>query len=820
MLFRKRSKSSDEVLSSDKAISVTPVIKHDKLAILKNNQTKMLVRLKTRIDETALISGSLIDTIQEIGTSIEEQMKSIDSVVGDIGNYSALAEEVIASIEDSKNISLQTLEVSKEGTNALELSIDAIDAIQESVTVVKASVNELYSKSSNVDQLLSLIKDIADNTNLLALNASIEAARAGEAGRGFAVVADEVKKLANRSLESVKHISSILSEIKESIKNTTDLMNITAEKVNTGRTLSNNTKEVFHTIINAANETVAVSEEMNNAVSAQTSSLEHVIQSAQSMSDKFSLLANKVETTQLNTECAYTSLESLLKLSGELEENSGKLTDEVASDTASAIKLKSFTYAPLKHRDAMKALDIIESQTFSNINSMLTLINEKTMVSPGIAKSWRVFDDQVTWEFQLRKGVKFHNGDILTAEDVVFSYERLLSPKTESPNAWMLFDIEGAEAYASGKAPSVTGFEIVNPHVLRIRLKAPFAGFLLNLGQGACPIISKKACQNGGQIVACGAYTLETSDDDKIILKAFKDFYLGEPFIDAVELTTNTQDITGRFANKEYDFIRVEDDDTYQAAKAVNAHIDVVDMLAVYYMGFNMRSSHEIVRNREARQALNYAINKERIVKEALGALGTVASSPLPASMLGGKSIKPYDYDPERARRMLRESGIRNFNISLASRDGADGGIFAKTLKFILKDLEAVGFSVKVTDVSTGEFIEKKVFSTHDLYISRWIGDNGDQDNFLQPLFDPDSRSNMSSYNNPEVIQLLEEAKKLLNPAKRLEIYQRINQILHQEAPWVYLFHPKLGVAYHDHLAGMNLNSLAIIRFDQVYTSK
>jgi len=819
MLFRKRSKSSAEIPIDEKAVHAKTDLKLNKLAILKNNQNKMLVRLKSRIDETTLISSSLIDTIQEIGVSIEEQMKSIDSVVGDISNYSALAEEVIASIEDSKNISLQTLEVSNEGTNALELSVNAIDAIQDSVAVVKASVNELYSKSSNVDQLLSLIKDIADNTNLLALNASIEAARAGEAGRGFAVVADEVKKLANRSIESVKHISEILSEIKQSIKNTTDLMNITAEKVNTGRTLSNNTKAVFQTIIKAANETVAVSEEMSNAVSAQTSSLENVIQSAHSMSDKFSLLANKLETAQLNTECAYTSLESLQKLSAELEENSGTLTDEIA-DTSSAIRLKSFTYAPLRHIDAMKALDIIESQTFVNTNSMLTIINEKTMVSPGIAKSWRVLDDQVTWEFQLRKGVKFHNGDILTAEDVVFSYERLLSPKTESPNAWMLFDIEGAEAYSSGKVPAVSGLEIVNAHVVRIRLKAPFAGFLLNLGQGACPIISKKAFQKDGQIVACGAYTLEAADNDRIILRAFKDFYLGEPFVETVELAANAQNIAEKFAGGEYDFIRVEDDAAYQAAKAAKAHIDVVDMLAVYYMGFNMKSSHEIVRNREARQALNHAVNKERIIKEVLGALGTVSSSPMPASMVGGKTIEPYKYDPERAKRMLKQSGLKNFDISLASRDGADGGIFSKTLKLVLEDLEAIGFHVNVTDVPTGEFIEKRIFSTHDVFISRWIGDNGDPDNFLQPLFDPESRSNMSGYNNDEIIKLLAEAKKLLNPAKRLEIYQRINQILHQEAPWVYLFHPKLGVAYHDHLAGMNLNSLAIIRYDQVYTNR
>lgn len=820
MLFKKKDKSSLEASMQEKTANPKQDPNHDKVVVLKNNQSNMLARLKNRIDETTLISSNLIGTIQEIGNSIEEQLKSIDGVVGDISNYSALAEQVIASIEDSKNISLQTLDVSKEGTNALELSVKAIDDIQDSVTIVKDSVNELYHKSSNVDQLLSLIKDIADNTNLLALNASIEAARAGEAGRGFAVVADEVKKLANRSIESVKHINEILTEIKLSIKNTTELMNVTDVKVNMGRTLSNNTKAVFQTIIDAANETVAVSEEMNHAVSTQTSSLEHVIQSAYSMSNQFSLLANKVETTQLNTEYAYTSLESLQKLSTELTANNSNLTNEIAADSISSIKLRSYTHSPLRHIDAMKALDLVEAQTFMNMHSMLTIINEKTKVSPGIAKCWQVMDDQVTWEFQLRKGIKFHNSDILTAEDVVFSYERLLSPETDSPNAWMIFDIEGAEAYATGKAHSISGIEIINPYVLRIRLKVPFAGFLLNLGQAACPIISKQAYQKNGQIVGCGAYTLEAADDERLALKAFKDFYLGEPFAETIELSVDTKNIAERFANKEYDFVRVEDDAVYKAAKAANARVDVVDMLAVYYLGFNMKSSHPLVQNKEARQALNYAINKDRIIQEALGVLGTVAASPMPSSMLGGKAIKPYEYDPERAKRMLMQSGVKNLSVSLASRDGYSGGIFTKTLKYILEDLEAIGLQVKVTDAPTSEFIGKKVFSTHDLFISRWVGDNGDQDNFLEPLFNPNSTSNFAAYHNEEVAKLMAEAKKLLNPTKRLEIYERINQILHQEAPWVYLFHPKLGVAYHDHLAGMNLNSLAVIRYDQIYTNK
>ena len=787
------------------------------ITICKNNQDKMIDKLSDRIDETSLIASSLISTTQEISSAIADQLKAVEMVVDEISSYSALAEEVFASIENSKEISHQTLDVAKEGTKAIDLSLHAMDDIQNSVLTVKTAVSDLYHKSSNVDELLSLIKDIADSTNLLALNASIEAARAGDAGRGFAVVANEVKKLAHRSIDSVEHINKILMEIKQSIKDTASLMTQTDEKVILGKNLSNNTKTVFETIIGAINETSAVADDINGAVSKQTSSLSRVIESTHDMNTQFLMLINKIETTLLNTEYTNTSLETLKRFLSELQGNNSNLMTELKTDHIEKTLLKTYNNYALRNLDPMINLDTVETQTFMNIHSTLTIINERTKVSPGIAKCWKVLEDQITWEFQLRKGVKFHNGDCLTTDDVIFSYERLLSPKLKSPNTWMLFDIEGAEDFATGKTQKISGLEVINPYVIKIRLKSPFAGFLLNLGQAACPIVSKKAYENTGKLVGCGAYTLEIADEERLLMKAFKDFYLGEPYVEQIEFDINTKDVAEKFVGKEYDFIRVDDKVLYEAATEQNAHIEVVDMLGVYYVGFNMKSNHPMIHNREARQALNYAINKERIIKEALGVLGTVASSPMPASMLGGETAKAYEYDPEKAKYMLKHSGIHNFALTLASRDGYNGGIFSKILESVLIDLKAVGIHVKLRDASTNEFIERKIYLDNDMFISRWIADNGDQDNFLEPLFNPKSTANFSSYHNQEVIDLMAHAKKFLNPTKRLAYYKKINTILHDEAPWIYLFHPKLGVAYHDHVAGININAMGIIRYDQLY---
>ncbi len=778
---------------------------------------RMIHRLSTQVDETSNIANGLIATTKQINEAIDVQLASIEGVVDEIGNYYALTEEVFASIESSKEITGRTLQVAEEGTGAVDSAMRSMDEIQHSVVTAKGAVDDLFLKSQNIDELITIIKEIADSTNLLALNASIEAARAGDAGRGFAVVANEVKRLASHSLESVERINQILGDFKNTIRNATALMDQTDTKVVAGREISENTRTVFKTIIEAAQESTAVSEEISHAVSKQSSTLEEVIKSTQDMTQQFDKLTNTVELTLLNTEFTSTSLASLNRLSSGLNEinevlhQSAQLAGEIVTKINTIV-----SYLP-QNLDPMLSSDAVETQLFLNLHATLVSINEQGNISPGIAKSWSVMDDGVTWEFQLRKGICFENGDPITTDDVRFSYERLLSPKLRSDLSWLLADIVGAKDFAEGRAASVSGIKVVNPQLIRIQLKAPYTGFLLNLGQANCSILSKKALESQGKIIGGGPFSLDHITAESAVLKANPHYFLGQPYTNEIHITTCSTERPERFKANTLDYFRIEDGQSYNDARSCGAQIQLVDLLAIYFMGFNLRSGHPLVKSKEARQALNHAIDKKLIIERALGGLGSVASNPLPSAMLGGYSPQPYAYDPQKAQHMLKSAGITNKRLSLCARDVKAGGVFAHTVKIIMDNLQAIGFDVSLKDVTSQSFFSNREYEKTDLFVTRWIADTGDTDNFIEPIMNPASSNNFAGYVNHDVLDWMANAKKMLNPAKRLKYYINVSDTLREEAPYVYLFHPKVGIAYSNNLRGLNINSIGQINFDKLY---
>lgn len=175
-------------------------------------------------------------------------------------------------------------------------------------------------------------------------------------------------------------------------------------------------------------------------------------------------------------------------------------------------------------------------------------------VISGIAKNWHLESDNLTWNFNIRKDMKFHNGRNITAEDIKFSFERLLSKELDSPNRWFLEMIQGADEFYEGKASKVSGIHIINDYNLKIILKYPYSSFVNNLAHCSCSILPKECIHILNESpVGAGPYKFVSKDDKKIIFEKIEDYPLGEALIDIIEIFIDIEDDTEKFINKELD---------------------------------------------------------------------------------------------------------------------------------------------------------------------------------------------------------------------------------------------------------------------------
>lgn len=459
-----------------------------------------------------------------------------------------------------------------------------------------------------------------------------------------------------------------------------------------------------------------------------------------------------------------------------------------------------------------------------------------TKVVPGLAESWTVSDDGLTYTFNLRKGVKFHTTPYFkptrdfNADDVLFSFNRQW--KDDNPYHKVS---GGAYDYFNDMAmPALLkSVEKIDDYTVRITLTDVQAPFIANLAMPMMVILSaeyademmKKSTPEkvDQQPIGTGPFLFVAYQKDASIrYKAFDDFWGGRSPIDNLVFAI-TPDAAVRYAKLKAGECHVVPypNPADIAAMSKDPNITVMQQpgLNIGYVAFNV--TKKPVDDVRVRRAMSMAVDKKAIVSAVYQGAGEVAKNPIPPTMWSyNKDIVDYPYDPAKAKALLAEAGYPNgFDIDLwAMPVQRPYNPNAKRMaEMIQSDLAKIGVKAKIVQYEWGEYRKRIQQGEHTFGMMGWTGDNGDPDNFLNVLLGCDAAraggNNISKWCNKEFNDLVMRAQRTTDIAQRTKLYEQAQVIVNEEAPQIPIAHSIVFMALSPKVVNYKMDTFGLHDF-------
>lgn len=458
-----------------------------------------------------------------------------------------------------------------------------------------------------------------------------------------------------------------------------------------------------------------------------------------------------------------------------------------------------------------------------------SLVNYKpgsSEVGPGLAESWTVSPDGKVFTFKLRRGVKFHDGTPMTARTVAEDLDRAINPTNPCYVINRKVDSYDEFTFGSVKDGSVAKMQAVDDYTLRFTFPAPNAPFLSSIAMVWQGIMSPKAtkdnnCDASQRPVGTGPFKfVEAVRNDHITLEANRDYWGGRPKVDRIIFKIIPESATRMLAleRNEVQILADVPPSDYVRVQG-NKALKMYRQPGLTILGVAMSNDLGPFKDKRVRQAMNYAVDKDAINK-GLYAGAATAGQGMPSVLWGyNKSVKPYPYDTAKARALLKEAGYANgFSTEMmvySNPRGYNPVGGAKLGEAVQGYLAKVGIRTKITQYEWGAYLDRfRRQPWEGFAIAGWSGDNGDPDNFLGDLFEWDTVNNKARINNTgrhhnaAYDRLLQQARQTTDQARRARLYEQANQILHDDAPWIFINHTNQVRAARANVKGFLLNPL------------
>ncbi len=634
-----------------------------------------------------------------------------------------------------------------------------------------------------------------------------------------------------------------------------------------------------------------------------------------------------------------------IKLYGDLRERMGRLEEKVArleeavesgavvvrkgenkSSAASLFKKPKVKYGGVLRivqptdpptLDPAHVTDSTSSFVCMQIYEGLVELGPDLKVRPAIAERWEIKENGTTYVFHLRRGVKFHTGREVTAKDFLYSYLRILDPKTKSERTWLFENVLGYDVFKAyrklyialkdwintsketapagvkealaefskisddelkrigddvfnftkevlpevvkavnqndfGKAKvcfekidswfdlkkiMAKGFEVPDDYTFIIRLKQPFAPFLAVLTMVNAAVVDKDTIEKYGEDwsnehpVGTGPFKLkEWKHDVRIVLEANKDYWRGRPYVDEVLIRIIKDEVTSftEFEVGNVDIHPGVPDSKYKYVKkhpVLSKCYQEKPSLSVFYIGFNCKKYPLNIK--KLRQALAYAVDKEKIVEKVREGRAVVARGIIPPGLPGANpDVQNYPYNPDLAKKLLAEAGFPGGVglpvIDLWYNTSERNARIAEVVQYYFKK---IGVKVRLNNVDWGTYLKKLDSGECQMFRLGWIADYPDAENFLYILFhskNAGANGNHTFYSNSEVDKILDEARREVDFNKRVKLYQKAEKMIMDDAPWIPMFHNKDIILYQPYVKGVELTPMGAdhIRLRSVWLDK
>ena len=535
--------------------------------------------------------------------------------------------------------------------------------------------------------------------------------------------------------------------------------------------------------------------------------------------------------------------------------------------------LKIFKYnesAGILTLDPIYAKDLPHIWACNQIFNGLVAFDDEMNVVPAIAKSWNISDDGMTYTFILRDDVFFHEDECflkttgighastrkVTAQDFVYSFNRVLDRKLNSSGSWIFSNVKSSQQPTANSQQLKYAFEAINDTILKIELAQPFPAFLGILSMTYASVVPKEAVdfygtEFGRHPVGTGPFKYQYwKEGVKLVFRKNPNYFekIGEerlPYLDAVSISfiIDKQVAFMEFVKGKFDFMsgidaRYKDELLTRDGQLRQEYEDDIYLirepyLNTEYLAFFLGENDTLGKERSLalRQAVSYSIDREKMLRYLRNGIGTpgnygIISVGLPGSLetenlrnsesenLAASTSIGYPYNPKKAERLLKDNDLLGCELKLYTTQD-----YIDIAKFVQSALTEVGLNCKVEEMMPAALREKRANGNLPFFRSSWVADYPDAENYLS-LFTTNNFTpqgpNYTHYSNAKFDELYQESLTCNDIEERARIYHAMDSLMMTEAPVVILFYDEVLRFVNKNVEGLGSNPTNMLNLKKV----